>query len=384
MDDATLTDEAAGDARLASELPTVLHLIGTLDRGGTEHQLVELIRRSTHPERHLVMTWAGGGALVDQLPRPPVWSAPPLTGGRARAGLRVARALRRVIDAHGVELVHAHLSGSDLIAWLGTPRDVPIVASRRGRLPSYEDRGWFRAVQRLAHRRVQLMLTNSEELASFTRRHDPSPPPMIVIPNGVDLDRWRASPLPSEPVVVVVANLIHYKRHDLFLRAFAMAVADRPDAQAIFVGDGPERPTLELLAADLGIRGRVHFVGETADPRPFVARARVVALTSDHEGLPNALLEGMAAGRPVVARDVGGIPELVTNGREGWLTGPDPSEIADRLGRVLTENDGVPPMAAAARRRAEGFGWATVVRRTEDVYRRAAAGERFAPSRESY
>jgi glycosyltransferase involved in cell wall biosynthesis len=322
------------------------------------------------------MAWAGGIALADQLPNPPVWARPAGRSGRIRTGLEVVPHVRRVIRARRVDIVHAHLSTSELLAALATPLGVPIIASRRGRTPGFEDRTWFRTVQWLTHRRVALMLTNSDELASFTLRRDGSAPPLAVIPNGVDLERFALAPLPLEPIVVMVANLIDYKRHDLFLRALAAVSTIIPDARAILVGDGPERPALERLASELGVS--VEFAGRVADVRPFIERARVVALTSNHEGLPNALLEAMAMGRPVVARAVGGVGELVRDGREGWLTGSDVETIADRLVRALTPGEGQTTMAAAARQRAEAYSWELVVRRTEDLYRRVAGGERFA------
>jgi glycosyltransferase involved in cell wall biosynthesis len=356
-------------------MPTVLHLIGSLDPGGTEHQLVQLIRRSSEPDRHLVMAWAGGTALAEELPDPPVWARPAGRSGRMRTGLEVVPHVRRMIRARRVDIVHAHLSTSELLAAIATPIGVPIIASRRGRTPGFEDRTWFRTVQWLSHHRVALMLTNSEELAAFTLRRDGSAPPIAVIPNGVDLERFEPTPLPKEPIVAVVANLIDYKRHDLFLRALAAVSAIIPDVRAILVGDGPERPALERLASELGVS--VEFAGRVSDVRPFIERSRVVALTSDHEGLPNALLEAMAMGRPVVARAVGGVGELVRDGREGWLTGSDAETIADRLVRSLTPGDGQVAMASSARQRAEAYSWELVIRRTEDMYRRVAAGDRF-------
>jgi glycosyltransferase involved in cell wall biosynthesis len=284
--------------------------------------------------------------------------------------------VREVIREGRVDIVHAHLTSAELLAAMATPLGIPIIASRRGRTPGFEDRTWFRTVQWLTHRRVALMLTNSDELASFTLRRDGSAPPLAVVPNGVDLERFAPAPLPLEPIVVMVANLIHYKRHDLFLRALAAVSAVIPYARAILVGDGPERPALERLASELGVK--VEFAGRVADVRPFFERARVVALTSDHEGLPNALLEAMAMGRPVVARAVGGVGELVRDGREGWLTGSDVETIADRLVRALTPGEGQTTMSAAARQRAEAYSWELVVGRTEDLYRRVAGGERFA------
>ena len=382
MDETALASAARPDAGVRggtrASLPTILHLIGSLDRGGTEHQLVEMIRRSSDPQRHVVVTWSGAGPLIDELPSPPIWSAPAVRAvNRPRAALEARRHIRRSIRSEGVDLIHAHLSDSEWMAVTSGPLGVPIVASRRGRAFGYDERQWFRSSQGLAHRRVRLMITNSQELASFTLRNDRAAPPIAVVPNGVDLERFAVSALPADPVVTVVANLIHYKRHDLFLQAFALLVRTIPGARAIVVGDGPERGALTILAASLGLGDRVEFVGQVADVRPFVERARVVALTSDHEGLPNALLEAMAMGRPVVARAVGGIPELIQDGREGWLAEGDPVSIADRLVQALAAGPWAPAAAVAARQRADSFGWDRVVSRTEDLYRRVAAGERW-------
>jgi glycosyltransferase involved in cell wall biosynthesis len=272
--------------------------------------------------------------------------------------------------------VHTHLSKAELLAAVSVPRHIPIVASRRGR-NRQDDRAWFRLAESFSHRRVACMLCNSEALASFTLGHDPAPPPVVVIPNGVDLDRFATSPLPDEPVVTVVANLRQVKRHDLFLRGLAIARRTRPDLRAVLVGDGPERSRIEHLAAELGQAGAVRLTGRVDDVRPHLRETRVVALTSEREGLPNAILEAMAMGRLVVATEVGGIPELVRHGREGFLVSEDPAGVADGLLQALDPDPRVGKMASAARARAESYAWPAVVRRMEDVYRRVIAGERL-------
>lgn len=371
-------EEAMPSARGRTGAPTVLHLIGSLDRGGTESQLVQFIGRSADPRRHPVMAWAGAGELAAELPAPPVWGRPhPSAPRRATDPIAIGRILRRTIRERGVGLVHAHLSAAEFVAAFATPAGVPIVTSRRGRTLNHEDRIWFRTVERLSHRRMAAMVCNSEELAAFTLAHDHAPPPVTVIANGVDLARFAPTPLPSAPVVAVVANLIAYKRHDRFLRAFARVARAVPDARAVLVGEGPQRPELEWLVADLGLGDRVRFVGAADDVRPYVRDARVVALASDHEGLPNALLEAMAMGRPVVATAVGGVPELVRDGDDGRLSAPEDAAFADALTAVLSSPADAERMGIAARRRAEGYDWAAVVERTEALYRRVAAGERF-------
>jgi glycosyltransferase involved in cell wall biosynthesis len=325
-----------------------------------------------------VAVFSEEGELASRLSVPPTLIGPLGRGFRdLHDDLRARRQIRELVRARAVDIVHAHLTMSELLVAGSVPRNVPIVASRRGRDLRYEHVRWFRIGQGLAHRRVRLMICNSTDLATGTLERDIDPPPIMVIPNGVDLDRYAPVPLPSEPVIVVVANLIGYKRHDLFLRALEVVARRIGGVRAVLVGDGPERDRLEALALRLGISDRVDFRGKVADPRDAVGSARVAALTSVHEGIPNALLEAMAMGRPCVATAVGGVPEMITDGVEGFLVGDHPEAIADRLIHVLTVGDAAERMGRAARERAADFDWKKVTERTQDVYRIALSGERL-------
>src|SRR5205807_8321319 len=106
----------------------------------------------------------------------------------------------------------------------------------------------------------------------------------------------------------------------------------------LLVGDGPMRSSLEEMAARLGVADAVHFAGYQAQPERFLALMDVFALTSRLEGLPLAILEAWAAGLPVVATSVGGVPDLITDGRNGLLV-PSGDEMAltDRLNQLLAD-----------------------------------------------
>lgn len=351
--------------------PKVLHLIANLQIGGTEGQLVQFADRSTEPSRHHVACFYSIGSLGDAFPTRPIWLG---RIGRRPADVvgdvKVLRALRRTVVRGGFDLVHAHLGLSEVIAAMVTPRRVPIVASRRGRNRGFESNPVLKLVEGAGHRRVDVLICNSAYLAELTRTEDRWPPPIRVIHNAVDLERFTPAPMPAEdrPSVVVVANLHAYKGHDRFLRAMELVRERLPDARATLVGDGVELPRLVELARTLGLSDSVTFTGALPDPRPFVESAHVAALASDTEGFPNALLEAMAMGRPVVARRLGGIPELVRDGEGGFLVGSEPREMADRLIEILQDTELRERMGRSARTHAESFTWDRVVQETEDVY----------------
>lgn len=356
--------------------PSILHLIASLNVGGTEQQLVQFINRSSAPERHVVAVFDEPGHLADRLPTPPVQIGTFGRTPRAYPGnARTVWALRKLVHRLGVHLVHAHLGVSEVLAALAVPRTVPLLASRRGRNVGFEPFRWLKLVEGLCHRRVDLMICNSNYLAEHTRRHDLWPPPIKVIHNAVDLERFRPVDLPltSPPTVAMVANLKWYKRQEAFLRALRIVADEVPSVRALIVGEGPDRQALGRLTEGLRLDDNVIFAGRVLDPRPYVAQAHLVTLTSAHEGFPNALLEGMAMGRPVVATRVGGIPELVRDGVDGVLVDLDPPAIAGGLLGLMRDRAALERMSASAIQRAGQFTWDRVVSETESVYRMLAA-----------
>jgi glycosyltransferase involved in cell wall biosynthesis len=350
---------------------TVLHVIPSLAIGGTERQLVEYVARSSAPDRHVLAVFDEEGALADRIPVRPANVGP--LGRRMRdlpSDLRAIKRLRRLIQCVRPDVVHAHLGVAEVLAAAAVPPRIPLVASHRGRNVGLESRAVFRQLERLAHRRARLLVCNSRYLAERTARLDPRAPPIQVVYNAVDLEAFRPLPYPSleRPTVAMVANFGRDKGHGVLLRALELLRARTPAVRAILLGDGPERPRMQYLARRLGLDD-VLFAGQVLDIRPFVADAHVVALTSHHEGFPNALLEGMAMGRPVVATRVGGVPELVRHLVDGILVAAGNAfAVAEALDAVLTSPDRLRAMGAAASNQASEFGWDRLVGETEQTY----------------
>jgi glycosyltransferase involved in cell wall biosynthesis len=164
--------------------------------------------------------------------------------------------------------------------------------------------------------------------------------PIEVLSGGIDAERYGLGPAfeQREFDVILVGRLVPIKRIDVLLRALALLVERRPAAPAVIVGDGPLRGQLEALANELGVAGRVRFAGQQNDVPAWLRRARVLALTSDSEGLALSAMEAMMSGLPAVVSDVGDMGDLVENGVNGWrVPRRDAEAFAERIGDLLED-----------------------------------------------
>jgi L-malate glycosyltransferase len=155
------------------------------------------------------------------------------------------------------------------------------------------------------------------------------------------------------PTIGVVANLHPVKDHASLLRATASLRQQWPDLQVIFIGDGERRSALEGLASELGIRDQVIFAGRRSNQPNLHHLFDISVLCSTSEGLPNSILEAMAAGKPVVATSVGAIPDAVVHGETGILVPPSaPADLAAALSALLADPAKSRAMGLAGQRRA--------------------------------
>jgi L-malate glycosyltransferase len=185
---------------------------------------------------------------------------------------------------------------------------------------------------------------------------------------------------PDALVVGTVANLRPAKAYPHLLAAAVEVVERLPDVRFVTVGHGPLEAEIHALHARLGLGDRLLLLGHRPDAVRLMAACDVFALASLHEGLPVALMEALALGLPVVATEVGGIPELVEHDREGLLVTPGrPRELASALVMLLTDSGRRQRMAKAAARRGAGLSIDTAVRRTEAVYTQLATATAAGP-----
>ena len=218
------------------------------------------------------------------------------------------------------------------------------------------------------------IVLNAEARTELLRLGVP-PEKCYVVPNGIEVERFARITPPGTCEgprrLLCVARLTTQKGQDVLLRALPAVRAAAGPVVLTLLGDGPERASLQSLAATLGIAEAVRFEGTVADVGPYLAEASVFVLPSRYEGMPLALLEAMAAGVPVVASAVPGNREVVRDGVNGVLVSPeDPEALAAGLTTILTDRGMAARLAATARINvADRYSVATMADRTLGVYR---------------
>lgn len=281
------------------------------------------------------------------------------------------RIFRERLADYAGDLIHAHLFHAIVLSGLSAPRRYRSVLSQQhGDHLVRQGRKVEATLDRVATGRFDRVVASSNAVRRFLVDGYRIPDEKIVtIHNG-----WQGTPA-SNPstryphtTIGSVGNLRDEKGHATLIEAFA-DVRSSHEARLLLVGDGPLRSALEQQATDLGVRDDVEFTGAVADVWPYLEQMDIFVLPSKHEALGIAALEAMAAGVPVVASDVGGIPEIVENDRTGLLVPPqDPRALAERIERLLTHPELAETFRVAARRSVESHRMGAMVDRYFDLY----------------
>ena len=358
--------------------------------GGTEVQAVELMRGLPARYQLQVCVLQAGGPLLEAVRRlghePEAF---PLNGSLAQANtaLQVGR-LASWLRRQQVDLVHVHdFYATSLAVPACRLTGVKVIVGRLD-LAHWHGRA-RRAMHAQLTRLADHVVVNAEAIRTqlLTEEHLPAER-VSVIPNGLDLARFDArvaagpqAPLPhtgGEPVVLHVANMHHpVKRQEDLLYALSLLRSNGARLHAFLVGDGWRRAELEQLCARLGLQGWVHFLGMRADVPALYARASFGVLCSSAEGMSNAVMEGMAAGRAMVVTRVGGNPDLVVDGQRGLLVPPcEPAQLAAALRRLLVDPRLAEQLGAEARRFVErALTLEQLVARHDRLYQQVAQGQ---------
>ena len=359
--------------------PVLTLVISSFDRGGTERQMTELVRRldRTRFDVHVVCFRKSGPWLPVVDAHASSVTEFPLRSLKSFSTARQIAALAGWFRTIEVDLVHTWDIYANLVALPAAAlARVPVrIGSRRGIASPIAVRGALR-LQRLAYRAAHRVVANAAAAARQLQLEGVDAAAVTVIPNGIVIEGPPAGAASqAAPIVITVANLRAGKGHDVLLRAAAQVVAAHPAVRFQFVGDGPLRGALEAQARELGIAAQVEFLGHRDDVNALLRRSTVFAFPSLMEAFPNGVMEAMAVGLPVVASNVGGIPELVDDGRNGLLV---PAGDADGLASVINRLLGDPVQAriwgdAARQTIAAGYSFERMTRAFEGLYQRELA-----------
>ena len=382
-----------------SERIRVLRIITRLIVGGPTHQVVALTEQ-LDPTRFQSTLVVGGAGLGEQSLLE--WARarglaplelPEMVGELSikPRDCRTVSALVRLMRRERPHIVHTHTAKAGAIgrlaAWLA---GVPIVVHTyhghclHGYYSAPVNQG-LRAMERwLAGRTHCLVAVSGRIRDDLVHYRVTEPGKIAVVPLGVSLEPFLASRGVrgefryelgvgiERRLVGIVGRLSEIKNHDLFLRAVARLTERDGRILGVVVGDGPLLGQMRLLARDLGLGEKVVFTGWRMDLPRIYADLDVLVVSSRNEGTPVSIIEAMAAGCPVVATSVGGIPDMVTHGETGRLVGSgDEAALAQAVLDTVTDRDGAQRQAARARDRArERYGVARLVKDIDALYSR--------------
>ena len=334
-------------------------VINCLELGGAERLVVELSGRlRAHGCSTIIFSLGAGGTLEDAATN---GGADVYSLGLGRADPRSAAVLTAALRNHPVDLLHLHLPRAGVLGRLAARRLRlrPVVYTEHN-----VEGGYGRLIRHLNQWTLgwcDHVVAVSDQVRSGIIARGVPPSRVTTIPNGVDVDSLTAAAsrqslrtlldLPAgAPLLGTVANLHPRKGLEVLVAAVHRLRAQWPDVHAVVIGrDDGMGSELRSLAGRLGLDGAVHFLGPRLDAAALMASFDVFVLPSRVEGLPVALLEAMALRRPVVVTPVGGVPEVVRDGREG-LHAPvgDPDAVARAVDRLLRAPEEAAALGAAA------------------------------------
>jgi len=368
----------------------LLHLSWGLEVGGKERVIDQLVRGLPADKfTPVVWTLRRKGEFYCRLEE----NGYPVTFFGKRAGFDPGAAfrLRREILKLEPDLIHVHDFTSTVAASiaLGFKKNPPIIVTEQLA---------YLCLNPFKQRLFELLLRNAAAVTAVSRQLMETlgaklkqSVPLLYIPNGIDLSRFSKSIDETNkrkslglsqtgPLIVMVGRLEFNKNHELLLRAARLVCERSENCLFLIVGDGSLRGSLERLSLRLGLGDNVLFLGERMDVEEILKVADVCVLSSRREGFPLALLEYMAAARPVVATRVGGVGEIIREGREGFLvTSGNTEDFAGRILQLIREPDRAREMGRQGQETADKrFSHRAMIRSYEDVYRSVL--ERSPPS----
>lgn len=360
----------------------ILHVYCALPIGGAERLALTLARNLKDDRFNLVFCCLRcEGEIADEIRKV---GNPVINLGirRKRYDLWLLIKLLRLIKKENIHIIHTHLyeagiRGRIVAKVAGVPG---IIATEHG--PALWKKKWQIVLERIVTKATtDLKIANSEYIRqSRIHKEKIAPEKIITIYNGVEppLPNSSADPsgleelgLPMSGLIIgTVARLTEAKGLQYLIESMPLILSHIPNAHLIVVGDGPCRLQLEAMRRDLHIEQSVTFTGRRMDVFRFVEAMDVFVLPSIREAMGIAIVEAMFAAKPIVASNVGGIPELVLDGKTGLLVPPrDPKALADKIVYLLLHSSEREQMGKMGQDRADAhFSADRYVESLKDAY----------------
>lgn len=367
----------------------VLQLIGSFNQGGSERQAIALTRllKTDGTFEVSAATLNSEGILRPEIEKLGLPEIPefPLTSFYNANFIKQVRACAKYLKEHQIDLIHTHDFYTNVFGMAAAS-----LAGLKARIASKRETGGMRSgsqdlVEKFAFARAHAIVVNSGSVKNYLAVRGIPDPKIHLIYNGLDIKRFDVTAkdrsvflqkhlLPEDEgshLISLVANLRHdVKNIPMLLRAAKGVVVSDDSAHFVIAGEGELLDMLQEQTVEFGIAGNVHFIGRCADVPELLTNSFACVLTSTAEGFSNAILEYMAAGKPVVATNVGGASEAVVHDRSGYLIDSnDDRSLAEHLLDLLQDP------AKAARLGGEGkrivtskFSEAAQLQQTVELY----------------
>ena len=348
--------------------PHILQIVHGFIEGGSERQMIQmasLLHNSGEFTVH-VAALSTGGVLRSEIERlqVPVIDFP-LTSFYDANMVQQTRRFVSYLKQHQIKIVHSHDFYSNIFGMTGAA-----LAGVRGRIASKRETSGTRSLaqrtaERGAFKLAHAVVANAGAVKEHLIEHGVRDDKIIIIYNGLDLARFdlngdapqrlNLETLRGRPVVTMVANFEYrVKDHPMLLRAAQRVKTEVPESVFVIAGEGELRGETETLARELGLSESCLFIGRCASVPDLLAASDVCVLSSQAEGFSNSILEYMAAGRAVVATNVGGASEAIVEGATGHLVNAgDDRTMAERLIALLRDPEKRRTMGINGRRRVE-------------------------------
>ena len=347
----------------------VLFIVPSLRRAGAETQVVDLVNSLHDPEIQCqLLSFQPDLSQRDRVSDTVRFHHVPR---RSKYALSYIKGIAGIIDSEKIDVVHATLEFSVLVGWLGIRR-----ARRKPRLIGAIHTTLLRGLKEQIHDRLiyqwifrqcdSIIFVCQKQADIWLQRYSFLRDKSTVIHNGIDLERFTADLSPETAadylsrqgvpvnacVISCIAGFRSEKGHDLLIEAFSRL---DESVHLMLAGEGERFASIESLVANMGLAGRVHFLGNIADVRPLLLATDITVLASTAvETFSIAMLESMAMSVPMVAPDIGGLTEAIVHDQTGWIYPVgDVDKLADLLQQGARDRPKLKQMGTSARQLVE-------------------------------